>query len=387
MTKRLYIFLAVIFMFTSCGKEDTPTIEDRNTEGIETKEESVDETPIVEEPIISEEANTITDNVIIVQSQKINGSLPAPNEVISMILLDTDNKALLNEGFSVIVDSNADISGAYIQFKTKGGGISDSYYKVDFESNSSGKVSTTPYFWSDLNKQYYAESNNTTSKDENAATIDIDFTSNIEPGEFCYIICVFDDAGNISGSQDVCVTILNWGGNDTLIGNWNFEKTELYSLTEETKVLPVGEEQCNDFEDWFCKDERTFDFTWCRTEEFRNFSFNEDGSFTFTRKSFGEELDFEASDVDCSPVIVEDERTALIRGNWSYDQETNTLNLVDYFIETYNYNSGLVTNERDAGEGRLTIFRNVLIDDEIFQYGREIGDNDAETGFRTFYIR
>lgn len=261
------LFFSFLFMglIISCGKDDgpepkkdevaqeTPKDVDGDDEDTDDVDETESETPSVEE------SNFITDNVIINGGTKIEGTPPTPNGMIDMDLSNATTSGVLDDGFTIPLLSDADAVGAYVQFRATDGAVSESYYDIVLSENQgeSGKTKKgTRYSETVKSARFTAK----TTDNE----LDIDLGVEIEPGEFCYIICIYDANGNISNPQEVCVTVNAFGGDDALVGTWNLLRYE-DTADGQIDIDVIGEEEC------FVNN--------CETEEYSRLTFNADGTF------------------------------------------------------------------------------------------------------------
>ena len=344
-------------------------------------EDDAKDTQAVNKETIPLAANTVSDNVIIKGGTKEEGMPPTPNKAITLDIADSGKAAFLNEGFEINLTSNVNIVGAYLQFKDQEGAVSDSYYDIDLTENSlSNKAVNVPK----VDEAFFSKTNTTTAKDDNEFTLDVDFNSDIEPGTFCYLVCVYDAEGNISEPIQVCTTVESWGGNSDLIGTWNYTKKE---VTEdgETKIVLVGENGCNEYS-ITCEDEELF-YENCTLIEYQNFTLNEDGTFTYEYKNVINNLDFGATFAECEPIFKEEYVfIEKFEGFWAYREAESSLSLV--FYEQVRITDGEVENRSFAnGEGI------VLSDSPIELNGKTLvrintrdndGDGINDYTFKTF---
>ncbi len=256
--------------------------------------------------------------------------------------------ALLGEGFDVSINSNANITGAYLQFKSNDGQVSDSYYDVDLNANSTTSKTTRNLFKSKKLKSSIF------SKQVDDATLDVDFNLNIEPGTFCYVICVYDAEGNISAPEEVCVTVESWGGNSDVVGKWNFTKRE-ETLNEETSTLLVGEEDCNEFTSFFCDSQEEIEVSfYCYITGDAFIRFNDNGTFEFASNDTSKNLNQDATAAACNAIYDEFEDSSSGSGQWAYNSDTETFILVIYEVE-YNYNGQTQTYTYEPGEAEAFV--------------------------------
>ena len=240
----------------------------------------------------------------------------------------------------------------YLRFKDEDGTVADSYYDIDFSTAGANfkKVST-------LFNKNRKENISLTNKTDNG-TLDVDFSSAIEPGTFCYEICVYDAQGNISAPQEVCATVQSWGGNTTLLGEWEATKTEFVNDFE-TDIKIIGEGECSDHEFSCSETDEIIDYVECNTINFANIIFNEDGSFVVNSQETFTDLDLGASINACEAIFLEDVHSYESLGFWAYDAENSRLTLVKY--SSTQIVNGVTTNSEtfEEGDGEL-VFDGIL---------------------------
>ncbi len=326
-------------------------------------------------------ADTVSDNVIIKGSTKEEGMPPTPNEMISLDIADSGKAAFLNEGFEVRLSSDSDVIGAYLQFKDKDGAVSKSYYDIDLSANGLSDKAV------DLQMAYGFFSGNATAqtaKNDNAFILDVDFNSTVEPGTFCYLVCVYDGNGNISAPEEVCGTVESWGGNVDLVGTWNFTKTER-TVEGVTETVLVGENDCNELSLPCQVQELKFDS--CIITESISFTLTADGTFSYEYKTIRNDLSYEASSLECEPIFNDDyEFAESFEGFWAFNETESRLSLI-FYDQVRITNGESETRSFEAGEG-------ILLSDSLIQLdGTTLirinktdydGDGIADDEFRSF---
>ena len=357
--------IAALILATSCGKDTAENV----AEEFENEAEQQEQTPL--------EANDVSNNVIIEGGTKQEGMPPTPNEAISLDISNTGKTAFLNEGFEIKLSSEAEIVGAYVQFKTNDGVVSDSYYDVNIATNTEFDID------SKSSKDFILQKKKVSSlsaKDDEEITIDIDFNANIEPGTFCYVVCVYDGEGNISAPSEVCATVESWGGNASLVAEWSIVKTE-DTYDGQTTVRVLGEEDCTESGSFSTTcNEEVKTFYECETLEIADLTFNADGTYYYKDQSKRKELDTEATQEACEAVYYEDAITTDVyesRGNWAYVDDESRLTLVEYsYSETEN---GVLSESEtlEPGEGELIFDGEIILDGNTFTVSEEF-DNDND---------
>ena len=372
----LLTILITLLLIASCSTDDgtetmTEEVTEESTEESEqeSSEESMQETPS-EETLSAEASNTIIDNVIILGGTKIVGLPPAPNNGIALSLPEVDSTGIVEEGFEIPLFSPDDITGVYLQFKAIDGAVSESYYDINLDDHfetptPDAKSSKRDKGFGKKGKSFGEKSRNLMAKMDEGS-LDIDLGSDIGPGEFCYIICAYDDAGNISAPVEVCITINAFGGNAALIGEWSLLRYE-DTLNGVTEIETVGEEYC--FE------------TSCETEAYNIIIFNADGTYENKAR-------YDQRDINGEYGAEFDEY--IYRGKWSFPEaEGSDLVIVDYFIsETDEDGAEEETYAVGDGEVYVTAAEEIELSSEelvfIFEYDDD-GDGIIEETSRVIF--
>ena len=307
--------VAALILSTSCGKETQDVIVDLFG----------DEAEALEITVLDIE--TVSDNVIIEGAVKKEGTLPEANGAISLDLENSGKTAFLDEGFELTLNSDAELTGAYIRFQSKDGNASNSYYDIDLETNDTSKKGK----WQ---KRKNLKSRILPKFDE--VLLDIDFAPSIQPGEFCYEICVYDATGNISAPQEVCLTVENWGGKSDLIAAWNLTKESgTYGSNQSTSL--VGEEYCGDELSFNCSQGGEYTASYaCYTTDSFEIEFKSDGTYKFDSKDSSRIIDELNSSDSCQAVYKSFNDQYISNGRWAYVSEGSRLILIEYsYTESY----------------------------------------------------
>ncbi len=278
--------LAALVVAASCGKDKVDAI----AEQLEEQAEQLENTPL--------EANAVTDNVVIPGGSKKEGVPPTPNNAISLDVSAAGKTAFLNEGFEIPIKSDGDIVGAYLQFKSKDGILGEGYHDIDIASNTTAAKTTANK--NSIRSKIKKGTLRTTSKVDDV-NLDIDFNAKIEPGTFCYVICVYDGEGNISAPSEVCVTVESWGGSSAVVGKWSLVKEE-YSEEGESKVFNVGDPDCDEWTASCPENQGEFEISVCYTQEYGSLELKSDGSFAIDFKGMDGNYDYEASQLACEAI-------------------------------------------------------------------------------------
>lgn len=350
----------LILLTTSCSKDDSSSNDDQ----LDQEVALLEETPL--------DANIISDNVVINGGTKQQGAPPTPNEAISLDISGTSRTAFLGEGFDVSLSSDASIVGAYLRFKSNDGTVADSFYDVNIDANTitdkSGKALIKRRKKTGLLKAKV-----------DGTTLDVDFNNTIEPGTFCYEICVYDTEGNISAPQEVCLTVESWGGNASLVASWDLTRyTETYE--DETANISIGEEECSDEVPFTCDQGGEYMATYyCYTTQSFTIEFKQDGTYTSVSTASGKTLDYDSSNQSCEAIYDEyDDERYESSGNWSYVQDGKRIILIEYsYSETYDGETYTGTNEIGDEE--------VLLDGTLEVNGNSLVITEEDVDYKGVY--
>lgn len=305
----LFFFVCASLLLASCSSDDTQS-EGNNAEIIEAR---------------AIESKTVFDNLVVEGATKETGAPQTPNEAISFTLNKENTSALIADGFDIEFSSPNSVSGIYLQIKDVEGNLADGYYDIPVSQNGlkNARIHESKrrgFLKTRKNAIHKKATNDDTS-------IDVDFTSIIEPGTFCYIVCVYDDEGNISAPQEVCVTVESWAGNDDLVGMWNYTKTEV-TYDGITETINVGEEDCVE-ESLFCDNQEILEFTNCDTLDSFKLTLNSNGTYSYEVLGSYKDIDYAASISSCQLVSSVSEESYSASGNWAYDKDSGNLILVE----------------------------------------------------------
>ncbi|WP_218598709.1 hypothetical protein [Polaribacter sp. NJDZ03] len=313
MTKKIYYFLfltSITFLLSSCEANESVEIET---------------VPEVSTPIL---ANEVSNNLTINSAEKIEGTIPAASQNIPFTVVDPQEFAFLNEGFDIELNVEPNnVAGAYFQIKDNDGTLANSFYKIDLSD-------------ANLNENKNLK-------------LDIDFKATMSVGTFCYVITLYDANGGVSDSVDICVTIKNWGGNDSLLGVWEYSKTENLTAGSSGFYDVVGDNECTPQRIKIHTDELK-DYETCDIIESSVVEFKVDGTYEWKvsgkkdyfslLKSLNEGVpSFDAKSSSYSYVL---------KGNWSYIASESRLVM-------YEYN----TEKEDLGK---VVMNNIVIGEALY---------------------
>lgn len=323
--------LSLVLILASCKKEKEETIEAGNTEVAQTQNETENRIiPVTE----------VEEGVLIQGALKMPGSAPAPNSDLDFQMDETAPVALQNTGFEIEFSSNADIAGAYLVLKDANGNKASSYLDIPVDAFDD------PYYEksSDLKGKNKGMLQLKSGQTEADYAIDVDFSSILQPGKFCYGICVYDSENNVSQAINICVEVEAWGGNASLVGKWELYKSD-YSddFGEYTETI-------------YCESGQSFEALYEKNySEKLIVQFLEDGSFIFNIDESGEDLDWESSYESCSAKYESYTYTATITGSWAFSESNSFLGLVA-FEEIYNEDGDRGTYTYEEGEDFVGLF-------------------------------
>ncbi|WBX72799.1 hypothetical protein PG913_07740 [Tenacibaculum pacificus] len=331
--KKYYSILLTFLCFTiitSCNDEEV--ISDKNPD---------DEINQTEETVLK--ADTVTKNLLIEGAELKAGTPPASNGNISFSVKETEQSAFLNKGFKIGITTNDNFDGAYILVKSTDNEKADSYFDIPNTPPSYNKKNTKT-------KSRFSSKKIKTNFEDNE--IEVNFTNNIQPGKFCYFVCIYNNQGYVSAPTEVCVEVEAWGGNTALVGTWNFSK-EIKTIENKTKTILLNQEDCDEGY-IYCGNQKELvvDNAYCHTIKSLPLTFNADGTYEFENKVNSKNLDYNASMEACSAIIKNEETTYQSKGNWAYNEDEDKLTLVEFeYIEDIN---GTI-NKKTYVNGELSI--------------------------------
>lgn len=310
--KKLNFLLALMvafgFVFSSCS-------DDENGPALTEEEQLANEQNAAEEDKIP--VSTLSEGIIIEGATINDGTPPTPNSDLNFNLSTDKQEAFQGSGFTILFTSTDAIEGAYIVFKDVDGTASDSYFDVPYTSFNGGRISKKT-------KKSNVLSLSNSRVTEDGIEIDIDFGAEIPAGQFCYDICLYDAANNVSQAQTVCVTVEAWGGNASIVGEWIFDRYEPADIEE------------NNIDTLYCTNDNTLVYDYS-TSEIRSewtFALNQDGSYFELYDDVYKELDYQKSITDCELIYSEEQSEQdKYSGFWAFNEEDQSLTVVDFKYE------------------------------------------------------
>jgi len=337
------------------------------------------------------EANKENSNVSLI-SEVTEGDIPQVNENISIELPSEVQTAFLGVGLSLEVDSNQEYDGVYLRVKNEEGVKSTIVYKIELNSdqrfssvNKLKTVGTHGYKSARVNKTKFI-TNDVVDSDAQK-TIDFDFDESIQPGLFCYEICVYVDNGNggsyVSAPSDVCVQVEAWGGNSELANNWSFKEHKYveeseFGISEGGFVNNI--EYISYVEEYDCNGGLLENPLELRGKtNITKFLLNANGTFVIENEGYYDDnyiYDEIADSYECTDSVIRETYSDVIEGNWAYSETTGltmVINNNSFDDEEYLFISkGVVTWLGDSIE----------IKEELeFDYGVEGYEDVVETNY------
>ena len=371
MKKITLLGLAMLTLaFNSCSKDDSTT---PNQTG-----QTVDDNAINEQEETVLNADSVTQGIIIEGAKKIQGTPPTPNGAINFDLDYDKQSAFLKNGFDITFTTADNYAGAYIQLKSEDGTVASKYIDVPKLGAQKSLKNTSRH------KSTFGQK--ASKIDETTEEIDVNFGSDIPPGKFCYVICIYDTEGNIALPQEVCVEIEAWGGNSALSGTWNYTKSEVFENNNLIKSTTVGIKSCED--DYFSceatQETIPVEEAYCDTTKSLILVLNSDGTFRYDHIYDEDDLDYETSGTDatCTPKF-NSKKDALIyaKGNWAYNEDSKELTIVEFEysedgkVEFY--------EEGDVFGGTATVSGSSMVFESI-----DLDTFDGNSfGIKTYFVR
>jgi hypothetical protein len=249
-------------------------------------------------------SETLEQGVLIDGAAKQTGNPPPPNSNLNFQIAPKQI-GIQQAGVKIsFASTSADIAGAYIRFKDVDGNGATSYFDIPAAvfGNKAAKKTL-----------FEKKSRVLESKKVDGTSINVKFTSVIPAGEFCYDICIYDSANNISAIQTVCVTVEAWGGNSDVVGDW--------ILVSDSGIYQE-EINCNN------GNVITIDSELYKEREII-VSFAQDGNYNSENRTESAYYDYNETQNTCTPVYEDYMKDEIsVYGNWAYNEENNELFIV-----------------------------------------------------------
>jgi hypothetical protein len=310
---KLFILAILAAAVFSCSDDANP-VNDNNDTAINLLEET------------ALDSSTVLDNLKINGATKKAGA-PTPNGAISFQLDKPTSSAFLKTGFNIKIKETSDaFVGVYLQIKSVEGTVADGYWDITDISSKSSPVKTKT---KSSNRALLSKVGRT------GGSITVNFLDGIAPGKFCYAICVYDGSGNISQPTEVCIEVENWGGFSDLIGDWGFVSEENIENGVSDGIVNVGEEDCEE-SSFYCTNispQKEVVYQYCDKIIALDLGFNAAGTYLVNETYDYSDIDYEASQVNCVAVGVNETYEYLSEGKWAYDEEESILTLIEFYYE------------------------------------------------------
>ena len=302
------LFISLTLSYCSSDSEDQENNEQPQTN---------------EEENINLNADNVFDGMIIPGASAINEEPPTPTGNLDFSLESTST-ALVDEGFDIQFNSTNPLAGAYLIITDVDGNNAASYF--DIPDSVFGLTSGT-------NDSFNRNNQNTRRKGDGNLSINVDFQNSLTAGNFCYSLCVYDNDGNISQPQIVCLTIQGLGGNNDLIDRWDLIRyQENYGSTNID--AGINEEFCVENE-IFCDNGGTLYADECSEWDEFYIEYNSDGTYNLYFRTLDQYIDYNASSTSCSvvtgPTTIQELTST---GIWAYNQGDRKLLMAEYSYST-----------------------------------------------------
>ncbi|MEM6830969.1 MAG: hypothetical protein AAF551_10685 [Bacteroidota bacterium] len=295
---------------TSCGNDDDTSLSNQGNAQLANEQNATEETKIP--------TSTLETGIKIAGATENTGTPPAPNSDLDFELNADLTEAFQGSGLNIEFSSDEAIAGAYILFKDVDGNATSSYLDVPSSVFNNGRSSKQS-----ISKRSAFSTARTLEDFDNI--IEVGFGSDVPAGQFCYDICVYDASNNISQISTVCVTVEAWGGNASIVGEWVFDRGEPADEFDSKTTINCENGQTIEVEfEQVIKNEWTF-------------ALNEDGTYFEIYDEEGKPLDIPATEESCTASYQEEpERdNSKYSGNWAYNEENQTLTVVDFKFEDF----------------------------------------------------
>ena len=325
------------------------------------------------------QADDVSTEAVIAGASKVQGNLPTPNGAITLDVTNSTTTAFLGEGFDINFSSDGNPVGAYLQFVSNDGVAASDYFDINIAANASGKGSRASGLSFNGNIPSIRARKNADSE------IDVDFGVDLPPGQFCYTICVYDEQGNISEPEQVCVTVESWGGMDEMDGAWVMVREER-NEDGQMVVFETGQEACyqHTFE---CNDGQAISASECYTRTLGEVQINSDGTYRAEFNGLERWMDGGSSADNCEAVYVEETFEDISEGRWAFVTDSNRLTIVEYYFR------GIINGDLDeeftldTGDARLVLDGTIELEGNSFVITEaQDDDQDGIEEIRRYYF-
>lgn len=315
--KKIILSVSVLAMLlVACSKDDATSESPSGNKDLANVQNAAEETEI---PLSMLETGISIDG-----AQKITGAAPQVNSNLQFVLESNQQEAFQDSGLDIKFKATGAVAGAYIQFKDVNGNTSDSYFDVPVSAFGSDDFGQKI-----LNTHRSTKFISQTIDLEQDSVINIGF-DNIPAGQFCYDICLYDVDQNVFVVQEACVEVESWGGNASIAGSWIFESSQGASSEFNSSLITC------DSGDTVVDNSNFID----SLDEWV-FVLNEDGTYYETTKGTSQVLDFSTTVETCVLTYFPTggEYFDKFSGNWAYNEENETLTVIDFSSEDFLFDS------------------------------------------------
>ena len=294
----LLLCLSIMFTLSHCTSDDS---EDPTGDPTGGGDEPMEDQISITDP------DAVTDAITITGATVQAGDPPAPSTDPDAPVISQDSDEVISaQGQTLQLDldvTSGDVAGIYLQIPG-----ADSYFDIPASAFTGGRLlQSDPGFG-------------------------LEIPDNIEPGEFCVDLCVYDSETRVSNIVQVCITVGELGGenSDFLIGTWDIiQIVEEYDGMTETFV--IGEVDTYTWEtEIICADGQTFDLVTITETELYNYmrlTFSSNGALRFEQSYEDSYFDWENS--TCEDVkYIEDSGIYDFDGAWSYEDTNDRLVII-----------------------------------------------------------
>ncbi|MGY5351782.1 hypothetical protein ACXGQW_04345 [Wenyingzhuangia sp. IMCC45533] len=405
--------LAILF---SCKKDsDMENISDERSASLEERVLDVNKVATATKiGIGDEDSNSDVKSVKVISASEI----PPTTDEVQIILPKETQTAFQQSGLEFKIGGSQDFDGVYIRVKDDNGNLSEDVLKVEFDNyepvfSRANQLKTFKNSRNQANNDLFTPKTKvlqSLSTDVAAErTIDIDFEG-LEPGRFCYSICVYVENADGNGGEfvsqpgDVCVEVEAWGGNSALVRNWKFIRQEFYEL-EKICTKVTGEDYiCNDREEegfWENNVEYEEESSYCGKEgtylqkslnNFSEFDIRANGTISLKLSGYDYET-YNDEDGTCFDTPKRDDFTQEGLGNWAYNEERNELTIVLFRIRSNSSLEGEFDEEVPEGflfidAGKVTFEGNSLkiFQKDVDEYNNSENSKEVYTDEVTFIL-
>lgn len=336
MKKILLSIVIAAITLTSCSSDDSNT----PGENIAEIQNATEETAI--------SAATLEEGIVIEGASKETGTAPSPNSTMSFELNTSLTEAFQSTGMNIQFSSDEQVSGAYVQFKDTDGNPTDSYF--DIPSNSFNTVDSER---SSSSRKSLLKTAARSLEEGFEDQIEINFTSTIPAGEFCYDICLYDSDNNVFQVQTACVTVEAWGGNDSIVGEWVLDSVEGGFVND---ILSL---QCDNGQTISVNSEQTISLD-------LEFTINQDGTLNYLEDSVFSFIDQNTTEENCTATYDPtdlDNFNEKLYGNWAFNEDNQTLTVIFFRVE--NFLEPEFSYESEEGELLFEGYSAEIISDQL----------------------